>query len=70
MEVAKAGAAETKEGITLADKAGLALRRIIESVTRSSELMAQIASATAKQSPGLGGGAADRDQHEHAPPAR
>jgi methyl-accepting chemotaxis protein len=50
VEVAKAGASETKEGIALADKAGLALRRIIESVTRSSELMAQIASATAKQS--------------------
>jgi methyl-accepting chemotaxis protein len=50
VEVAKAGAAETKEGITLADKAGLALRRIIDSVTRSSDLMAQIASATAKQS--------------------
>ncbi len=50
VEVAKAGAAETKEGISLADKAGLALRRIIESVTRSSDLMAQIASATAKQS--------------------
>ena len=32
--------------------------------SRSSELMAQIASATAKQSSGLRGGAADRDQHE------
>jgi methyl-accepting chemotaxis protein len=47
---AKAGAAETKEGIGLADKAGLALRSIIDSVTRSSQLMARIASATAKQS--------------------
>jgi methyl-accepting chemotaxis protein len=50
VETAKAGAAETKDGITLADKAGLALRSIIDSVTRSSQLMAQIASATAKQS--------------------
>ena len=50
VETAKAGAAETKEGIALADKAGLALRSIIESVTRSSKLMGQIASATAKQS--------------------
>ncbi|HVR71020.1 MAG TPA: methyl-accepting chemotaxis protein [Vicinamibacteria bacterium] len=50
VEAAKAGAAETKQGITLADRAGLALRSIIESVSRSSQLMAQIASATAKQS--------------------
>ena len=50
VETAKAGAAETKEGINLADKAGLALRSIIDSVSRSSQLMAQIASATAKQS--------------------
>src|SRR5438552_13934334 len=50
VETAKAGAAETKEGIALADKAGLALRSIIESVTRSTQLMAQIASATSKQS--------------------
>jgi methyl-accepting chemotaxis protein len=50
VETAKAGAKETKEGILLADKAGLALRRIIESVTRSSQLMAEIASATSKQS--------------------
>jgi methyl-accepting chemotaxis protein len=50
VETAKAGAAETKEGIGLADRAGLALRSIIESVGRSSQLMAEIASATAKQS--------------------
>jgi methyl-accepting chemotaxis protein len=50
VETAKAGAAETKEGISLSDKAGLALRSIIDSVSRSSQLMAQIASATAKQS--------------------
>ena len=50
VDTAKAGAAETKEGITLADRAGVALRSIIDSVGRSSELMAQIASATAKQS--------------------
>jgi len=50
VETAKAGAAETKEGIQLADQAGLALRRIMESVTRSSQLMAEIAQATAKQS--------------------
>lgn len=50
VDTAKAGAAETKEGISLADKAGLALRRIIDSVSRSSGLMNQIAQATAKQS--------------------
>ena len=50
VDTAKAGAAETKEGITLSDRAGVALRSIIDSVGRSSELMAQIASATAKQS--------------------
>ena len=44
------GAAEAKEGIALADKAGAALRNIIESVSRSSQLMGQIADATAKQS--------------------
>jgi methyl-accepting chemotaxis protein len=50
VEVAKAGAAETKQGILLADKAGLALRSIIDSVSRSSQLMAEIATATSKQS--------------------
>jgi methyl-accepting chemotaxis protein len=50
VEAAKAGALETKEGIALADKAGAALRNIIESVSRSTQLMAQIAQATAKQS--------------------
>jgi methyl-accepting chemotaxis protein len=50
VDTAKTGAVEAKEGIALADKAGLALRRIIDSVGRSSQLMAQIASATAKQS--------------------
>jgi methyl-accepting chemotaxis protein len=50
VETAKAGAEETREGILLADKAGLALRRISESVNRSSQLMAQIAQATSKQS--------------------
>jgi methyl-accepting chemotaxis protein len=50
VDTAKAGASETKEGIQLADKAGLALRSIIDSVLRSSQLMGQIASATAKQS--------------------
>jgi methyl-accepting chemotaxis protein len=50
VEAAKAGAGKTREGITLADQAGLALRRILDSVSRSSQLMAQIASATAKQS--------------------
>jgi methyl-accepting chemotaxis protein len=50
VETAKAGASETREGIQLADKAGLALRRISDSVNRSSQLMAQIAQATAKQS--------------------
>lgn len=50
VDTAKAGASETKEGISLADKAGLALRRIIDSVGRSQELMGHIASATSKQS--------------------
>jgi methyl-accepting chemotaxis protein len=50
VETARAGAAETREGITLADKAGVALRSIIDSVGRSSQLMAEIAAATAKQS--------------------
>ena len=50
VETAKAGAAETREGITLADRAGVALRSIIDSVGRSSQLMGEIAAATAKQS--------------------
>ncbi|HEX9898063.1 MAG TPA: methyl-accepting chemotaxis protein, partial [Candidatus Methylomirabilis sp.] len=50
VETARVGADETREGIVLADKAGLALRRIMESATRSSELMAEIATATARQS--------------------
>ena len=50
VETAKAGVADTRQGIQLADKAGLALRRISDSVNRSSHLMAQIAQATAKQS--------------------
>jgi methyl-accepting chemotaxis protein len=50
VDTAKAGAAEAKEGIGLADKAGLALRRIMESVARSSQLMGQIAEATGRQS--------------------
>ncbi len=50
VDVAHAGASEAKAGIALADKAGLALRNIIESVSRSSELMGQIAEATSKQS--------------------
>ncbi len=47
---AKTSAAQTKAGIGLADQAGLALRRILESVSRSSQLMAEIAVSTAKQS--------------------
>ena len=50
VESARAGAEETKEGILLADKAGVALRRILASVERSSVLMAQIAESTARQS--------------------
>jgi methyl-accepting chemotaxis protein len=50
VEVARSGAAEAKQGIQLADKAGVALRSIIESVTRTSQLMGEIASATGKQS--------------------
>jgi methyl-accepting chemotaxis protein len=50
MEMARTAAAGSKEGIARADRAGLALRRILESVSRSSELMAEIARATAEQS--------------------
>jgi len=50
VDVARSGASEAKQGIALADKAGAALRNIIESVSRSSELMGQIANATGKQS--------------------
>jgi methyl-accepting chemotaxis protein len=50
VDVARSGAAEAKQGIALADKAGAALRNIIESVSRSSELMGRIAEATGKQS--------------------
>jgi methyl-accepting chemotaxis protein len=50
VETTRAGAAEAKEGIALTDRSGLALRSILESVSRSSGLMAQIAGATAKQS--------------------
>jgi methyl-accepting chemotaxis protein len=50
VDVARSGASEAKQGIALADKAGVALRNIIESVSRSSELMGQIAEATGKQS--------------------
>ena len=50
VETAKVGATHTKEGLLLTDKAGLALRSIIDSVSRSSQLMAKIASSTARQS--------------------
>jgi len=50
VQTAKAGAHEAKEGIRLADEAGSALRRILESVTRSSQLMARIAASTGRQS--------------------
>jgi methyl-accepting chemotaxis protein len=50
VDVARAGAEEAKQGMQLADQAGAALRNIIESVSRSSELMGKIAAATAKQS--------------------
>jgi methyl-accepting chemotaxis protein len=50
IETAKSGAVETQHGIGRADRAGLALRRILDSVIRSSQLMAQIAQATAHQS--------------------
>ena len=50
VDVARSGASEAKQGIALADKAGAALRNIIESVQRSSDLMGQIAGATGKQS--------------------
>jgi methyl-accepting chemotaxis protein len=54
VETAKVGASQTKEGIQLADQAGPALRRIIDSVTRSSQLMAEIASSTGRQSKSSG----------------
>jgi methyl-accepting chemotaxis protein len=47
---AETGAAETREGMQLADQAGLALRSILESVSRSSSLMQEIATATGAQS--------------------
>jgi methyl-accepting chemotaxis protein len=50
VETAKVGATHTKEGLLLTDKAGVALRSIIDSVSRSSQLMAKIASSTARQS--------------------
>jgi len=50
VEAAKAGALETQQGIGRADKAAEALRSILDSVVRSSELMAEIASSTARQS--------------------
>ncbi len=50
VDTAKSGAGEAKEGIQLADQAGLALRRIMESVSRSSSLMAEIAGSTGRQS--------------------
>ena len=50
VNVARAGAEEAKQGMQLADRAGAALRNIIESVSHSSELMGRIAAATSKQS--------------------
>jgi methyl-accepting chemotaxis protein len=50
VEAAGDGARQSKEGITLADRAGLALRRIMDSVGRSRALMTEIASASARQS--------------------
>ena len=64
VEVARSGSSEAKQGIALADKAGAALRNIIESVSRSSELMGQIADATGKQSSCLLRGARHRLAHE------
>jgi len=43
------GAAETKEGIKLADKAGMALKRIMESVGAANRLMSEVSSATRQQ---------------------
>ncbi len=50
VEAARAGGEEAKRGILLADEAGGALRRILDSVTRSSALMARIAGSTGRQS--------------------
>lgn len=46
---AEAGSAETMEGIKLADKAGAALRGIVESFNASSRIMSEISTATGEQ---------------------
>ena len=53
VEVARSGASEAKQGIALADKAGAALRNIIESVSRSSELMEKHRRRDRQAVPGL-----------------
>ncbi|MBI5190963.1 MAG: HAMP domain-containing protein [Nitrospirae bacterium] len=50
----EAGAAETREGIKLADKAGAALKRIKDSVGTSNLLMAQINNASEQQASAAG----------------
>jgi methyl-accepting chemotaxis protein len=50
VETARAGAAETKAGTGLAEQAGLALRAILESVSRSTLLVGDVASSTARHS--------------------
>lgn len=45
----EAGAAETKEGIKLADKAGVALKGIQDSFNATSRLMSEISTATSEQ---------------------
>ena len=64
VDVARAGAEETKGGIQLADKAGLALRRILESVSRSSRADGGDRHLDGQTVPGVGGGPEERGGHE------
>ncbi len=50
VETARDGAAESRRGAGLVEQAGLALRRILESVSQSSRLLAEIATSTSRQS--------------------
>ena len=59
VDAAKASAVQTKEGIALADKAGLALRSIIESVTRVEPAHGPDRDRHRQAVAGLDGGAAD-----------
>ena len=50
VEASRAGARQTRDGIGLADRAGLALRRIMGSVGRTREFMEGITASSARQS--------------------